>query len=382
MAKIKGIPGKFANNFFLDTEYEDKMKNSKEIKKDTILKISTAYITLFLTMVSFLVFFNSQQKNHLVFSLALLFLVILLFTIVNLQISMGSVKRTESLYNEKESFFEKICNISSQGILLIDESGIIKDLNIKAQSYFYEEKENILGNSIFRNIDCELKSNKKFRTVFYNDMGSHFQAEAQIKGIIHENQKHYILFIEDQTERINKEKLLKKLASEDPLTGLLNRRSFLHELRKELERSSRIGLTCTIAMIDLDHFKDINDTYGHDFGDEVLKVFSSILKENSRQLDIICRFGGEEFLILFPHTDLNSSLHFLERVKEQFADHLYSNNIRPTFSAGAINTELKGDKIDVDLLLKEADLLLYKAKENGRNRIEIKGHKIKLVKVS
>jgi diguanylate cyclase (GGDEF)-like protein len=213
-------------------------------------------------------------------------------------------------------------------------------------------------------------------------MGTHFNAEILIRSIEFRSQRHYVIFVEDQTERINEVNLLKKLASEDPLTGLLNRRSFFHELNKEIERSSRIGLSCTIVLIDLDHFKQINDTYGHDFGDEVLRVFAQILRGNSRQLDIFCRYGGEEFLLLLPHTDLSNSMNFLKRIKSEFADYPYSYNIKPTFSGGAINTEIKDSKINVEQLLKEVDLLLYKAKENGRNRIETKGLSIKLIKVS
>jgi diguanylate cyclase (GGDEF)-like protein len=227
-----------------------------------------------------------------------------------------------------------------------------------------------------------LKNSKKTRTVFYNDLGSHFQAESQIKAIDFEGKKHYVIFLEDQTKRINEENILKKMANEDPLTGLLNRRSFINELNKEVERSSRIGLTCTIVMIDLDHFKNINDTYGHDFGDEVLVAFAGILKANSRQLDILCRYGGEEFLLLLPHTTLESSMHFLDRIKREFAEYHYSFQIKPTFSGGAINTEIKDGSVDVNLLLKEVDTLLYKAKNSGRNKIETKGHSFKLIKVS
>ena len=359
------------------------MKNSVTIKKETVFKLSTACITLFLTLVSFYVFYSFPDKKQLLTNLIFLFLLFLLFTIINLLISLRSVKKTELLYKENNQIYEKISNMSSQGIFLTTSRGVIRDLNIKAQSWFYEERANILGKTIFRNIDCDLRAGKKSNLVFYNDMGSHFQAEIQIKAIECHSEKHYVIFVEDQTDRINKENHLKKMASEDPLTGLLNRRSFLHELNKEIERSNRIGLTCTMALLDIDHFKNINDTYGHDFGDEVLKAFSAIIKRNSRQLDILCRYGGEEFVLLFPHTDLESSMNVLERIKSEFYYFSYSHHIRPTFSGGAIMAELKGDKAHVDLLLKEADVLLYKAKESGRNRIETNcSPKIKLIRVS
>lgn len=356
------------------------MKNFIKVKREILLKLTTSCITLFLTMISFLLIFTHRVNSGFFFGMVLLSAIFFIFTLVNLRISLGSLDKLNNQFSRRESVFEKISDISSQGIFLTNSDGIIRDLNIKAQSWFFEDKKNITGKSIFRNIDCNLKNSRKTRTVFFNNMGSHFQADIQIRVIEKDS---YVIFVEDQTERVNEEKILKKMASEDPLTGLLNRRSFLLELEKEVERSSRIGLSCTIAMLDLDHFKNINDTFGHDFGDEVLKVFAFILKNNSRQLDILCRYGGEEFVLLFPHTDLESSLIVLERVRIEFADHLYSCNIRPTFSGGAINAELKEGIIDVDRLLKEVDRLLYLAKENGRNRIETDtAHKIKLIRVS
>lgn len=359
------------------------MNSSKKIRRETILKLSTAYITLFFAIVGFFAFYNYRDIRQLVISLVILFFLFLFFAFCNLLISLRSVRKTENLFRERELIHEKISNMSSQGIFLTNSKGIIKNLNIKAQSWFYDSPEDIIGKTIFRNIDCDLKTGKNINSVFFNDMGSHFQAEIQIWAMDYENSKHYVIYVEDITERVSKENYLKKMASEDPLTGLLNRRSFLHELNKEIERSSRIGLTCTVALLDLDHFKAINDTYGHDFGDEVLVAFSSILKRNSRKLDIICRYGGEEFILLFPHTNLENSMNFLERIKDDFADFPYSYNLCPTFSAGAVTTEFKGDKIDVDLLLKEVDVLLYKAKENGRNRIESnKSRKMELIRVS
>ena len=359
------------------------MKSSEKIRKETLLKLTTAYVTLFLAIVGFFIFINDRDGRQLAISLMIIFFLFLLFTISNILISLRSVSQTEDLFKEREQIHEKISNLSSQGIFLTNSKGSIIDLNIKAQSWFFDGPEDIKGKTIFRNIDCDLKTGKNVSTVFFNDMGSHFQAEIQIRAIDYENSKHYVIYVEDNSERLKKETFLKKMANEDPLTGLLNRRSFLHELNKEIERSSRIGLTCTMVLIDLDHFKKINDTYGHDFGDEVLVAFSSILKRNSRQLDILCRYGGEEFVLLFPHTDLENSMNFLGRIKDDFADFPYSYNIRPTFSGGAITTELKGDKVDVERLLKEVDILLYEAKEKGRNRIETnKNRKMKLIRVS
>lgn len=270
----------------------------------------------------------------------------------------------------RERTGEKAMEISPSGLFIIDGGGIILDLNLRAESWFYGGKEDICGKSIFRNADFDPRQGRRFKTIFFNDMATHFPAEIQVKPVQSGEDRLYAVYVDDLTETVREQDKLMRLASEDALTGLLNRRSFMMELKKEIERSSRTGINCTVALIDLDHFKNINDTYGHDFGDEVLKTFAFILRENCRQLDIICRYGGEEFVVLLPHTDPRSSLNYLERVRTQFAGHRYSCNIQPTFSCGVVSGEIKGDGSDVDRLLKEADNLLYKAKDKGRNRIE------------
>jgi len=271
---------------------------------------------------------------------------------------------------------------SPQGIFIIDQSGNIVDLNLQGESWFFGTREDICGKSLFRNIDCSLSGYRKFKTIFFNDMGTHFPAEVCVRRLDGEYQGFYAIFVDDLTDTVREQDRLLKMANEDALTGLLNRRSFLCELKKEIDRSSRTGLNCTIALIDLDHFKDINDTYGHDFGDEVLCVFSSILQHDCRSLDIICRYGGEEFVVLLPHTDPESALNYLERVRVDFASYSYSHNIRPTFSCGVTGGILKGEDGDVDQLRKKADILLYRAKDKGRDRIETaKESSVKLVRV-
>lgn len=288
--------------------------------------------------------------------------------------SLSAVKQQRELFGNKisdsQSLPGRVFKTAPSGIFIINEKGIIIDLNLKAESWFYGTKDKICGKSLFRNIDFDPKKGRHFKTVFFNDLATHFPAEIHVKPIYMPEESLFVVYVDDITEVVREQDKLLRLANEDTLTGLLNRRSFLNELNKEIERSSRTGLSCTLVLIDLDHFKDINDTYGHDFGDEVLKTFSRILKDKGRQLDILCRYGGEEFVALLPHTAPVDSLHYLERVRTEFAGYSYSYNIQPTFSCGVVAGNLGGDDSDVDRLLKKADDLLYKAKEKGRNRIE------------
>jgi diguanylate cyclase len=163
---------------------------------------------------------------------------------------------------------------------------------------------------------------------------------------------------------------LNRLASIDPLTSLYNRRAFQRAYSSELERIRRYsGEFPVIALFDLDHFKNVNDTYGHDVGDEVLKVFSRILRDNVRSMDVVSRWGGEEFTVLLPSTSREGSVRVLNLVREVFSREKYSQaeGLVVTVSIGAAIVD--NDTISVEEVMKKADEALYEAKESGRNRV-------------
>ncbi len=158
-------------------------------------------------------------------------------------------------------------------------------------------------------------------------------------------------------------------ARTDELTGLSNRRDMQHRLGEEFSRYQRSGHHFSIALIDLDLFKNINDDYGHDAGDEALRRFSELMRSAIRQTDVAARWGGEEFLILLPDTSLLQALTLAERLRSEVASTEFSFNgqrMPVTFSAGICSIAKTGS---VDELLKQADVHLYSAKEDGRNRI-------------
>lgn len=158
-------------------------------------------------------------------------------------------------------------------------------------------------------------------------------------------------------------------ARTDELTGLSNRRDMQHRLNEEYSRYRRSGHHFSIALIDLDLFKHINDDYGHDAGDEVLRRFSDLMQTMIRQTDVAARWGGEEFLILLPDTSLLQALTLAERLRSEVADAEFTfagKRLPITISAGICSIAKAGS---VDELLKQADIHLYNAKEDGRNRI-------------
>lgn len=160
-------------------------------------------------------------------------------------------------------------------------------------------------------------------------------------------------------------------ANHDPVTGLRNRLSFVHQLDAELIRSQRTERDFTVGMVDIDHFKQINDTWGHQTGDRVLKVFSDRLKFLLREVDIVARYGGEEFIILFPETALQEAWQALERVREAFASEpleVDGRQISLTISGGLAPWH-HDRPVSLDDVLSQADRYLYAAKGDGRNCI-------------
>ncbi|EKQ54378.1 MULTISPECIES: GGDEF domain-containing protein [unclassified Clostridium] len=156
-------------------------------------------------------------------------------------------------------------------------------------------------------------------------------------------------------------KLIKQLyqnSYKDPLTGLQNRRYFYDMLVYEMNKLSRDNSTVSLAIIDVDNFKSINDTFGHTKGDKVLKELSHIFVDSVRTYDTVARWGGEEFAIIFPQTDSNGALVLAERIRNIVEEHTFCSNV--TICIGITSTE---NKMDIEKFVSLADKALYEAKE-------------------
>lgn len=164
---------------------------------------------------------------------------------------------------------------------------------------------------------------------------------------------------------------LQKIANHDQLTGLYNRRYWFSTFEDEFERSRRYGNPLSVMILDLDHFKEINDTYGHPAGDTVLEAFATILNDTLRESDVCARYGGEEFAVLLPETNVSSARDTAERIRTYVEEKDFETDagtISVTVSIGL--TEFSDNVPNLDDLLKQADKALYEAKDRGRNRVE------------
>ena len=164
---------------------------------------------------------------------------------------------------------------------------------------------------------------------------------------------------------------LSELVSTDALTGLFNFRHFKTIMQAEMDRSKRSGIPTSLVMIDIDHFKSVNDAYGHEIGNMTLKQLANILRGEVRTTDIVCRYGGEEFAIIFPETHLNLAVKVADRIREMIANSplpFEGGEIQLTASMGA-SVYMKTSVLDFEDFVDSVDKYLYEAKQSGRNCI-------------
>jgi two-component system cell cycle response regulator len=164
---------------------------------------------------------------------------------------------------------------------------------------------------------------------------------------------------------------LYQLSQTDPLTGLFNRRHIMTELDREMERTRRTGLPTSLIMVDLDHFKRINDTFGHQFGDAVLRWVCRLLCQNIRRLDIPCRYGGDEFAVVLPGTNLSQALKLAKRLQTCLRGASLEHEGETVSVTASFGVDAYTGREDLvpSAFLNRADLSLMKAKAQGRNQV-------------
>jgi diguanylate cyclase (GGDEF)-like protein len=173
---------------------------------------------------------------------------------------------------------------------------------------------------------------------------------------------------------IDLQKQLQEQASRDALTGIWNRKRMFRILEKEISRAQRDDMPVGIIMLDIDKFKAINDTYGHQIGDLVLQETATILKENVRNYDEICRYGGDELLVILPNCSMAKLESIAERLRKNISKHEISSDavsLTVTFSLGGASTENKAEDVTAETLIMTADEALLEAKNKGRNCVVI-----------
>ncbi|MEO5358116.1 MAG: diguanylate cyclase [Nitrospirae bacterium YQR-1] len=199
-----------------------------------------------------------------------------------------------------------------------------------------------------------------------SEAGAYLIRATQIPEIQHTDR--YLITLTDISGIESERKMFQDLACKDPLTTIYNRKKFEDELEKEIVRTERYKTGLTLIIFDIDHFKSINDTYGHQAGDAVLVELTEIVSANVRKTDIFARYGGEEFVVITPETTLVGATELAEKLREMVQNYNFSHVGHVTCSFGV--SEYLGSE-SAHTLIKKADYALYIAKNKGRNRVQV-----------
>jgi diguanylate cyclase (GGDEF)-like protein/PAS domain S-box-containing protein len=206
------------------------------------------------------------------------------------------------------------------------------------------------------------------QAINYRKDGSTFTIEWRITPVYYNARiRYYIAIQRDVSERERMLRLLREQAEVDELTGLYNRREANELLRLELERCQRYGTPVSVALLDIDRFKAVNDDHGHAIGDRILQGLAKLLVGRLRSNDRIARWGGEEFLLILPHTTAYCAVEAAEGVRQAIKQAVFASDITITASMG-VAEYTPGESLDQ--LLERTDQALYRAKASGRNRVE------------
>ena len=216
------------------------------------------------------------------------------------------------------------------------------------------------------------KQSRVFEAGYIRKDGSHIPVEVTA-SYVYFREKHFIVsVVRDISDRKLLELELQRQAQSDCLTGLANRRHFIEQSEKEIARTLRYGRPMSLLMLDIDHFKEINDTHGHHAGDIALQMFASHCQQSLREIDVIGRVGGEEFAVILPETDGEAACEVAERLCQSIARQTITTekgaSVGLTASIG-LTTLAVGGEANLDSLLRQADEALYQAKCSGRNRV-------------
>jgi diguanylate cyclase (GGDEF)-like protein/PAS domain S-box-containing protein len=291
---------------------------------------------------------------------------------------------------EREARYRAVFDSVNDAIISADGAGDIVDWNPGAERIFGYSKIEACGRSIallmparhhtghFNGIERIQTGGEKHvigKTVELEGRrkdGSEFPMELSLSEWHVADQMFFTAVIRDITESRRLKEELQQQATTDELTKVSNRRNFLKLALPELTRAIRLKRTLAIVLIDIDHFKDVNDTLGHAVGDQVLMTFTKICQKNIREIDLFARFGGDEFVLLLPEAGPEQAHVVTERIRTAITVtpfDLGGTLVSITISSGIAN--LSGDEETFDELLSRADQALYRAKKTGRNQVVV-----------
>ena len=276
--------------------------------------------------------------------------------LINLQRDLIVVSDGENIQDTNDAFLE-FFNYKSMDDFK-REHQCICDFFVKAEGYIQEK---IYDTNWIKYVYEHPK--KEHKVKFLNTKNEERIFILEVEKI--EGSRKFFLLFRDITDDLKIKAELEARANFDSLTGIFNRSRFEFFLQKEIEKSNRYGNIFSLIMFDIDHFKDINDTYGHSVGDIILKELTALIAMHVRDVDIFARWGGEEFMII-SQTNLYQTKMFSEKLRTVIENNTFNSVDVLTCSFGVTQCR---DKDTIESIVKRCDTMLYEAKESGRNRI-------------
>lgn len=323
---------------------------------------------------------SALKRENLIASFIVALLSILLSIPLALYVSSTPSKLQKALHGANIEL-QRFANIIDKYVVTAttNSSGVITSVSTAFSKVSGYTKDELIGQKM------DIISNKEDQNKLFKELWNTILQGEQWHGEINNKTKEgksywleqTIIPIKDEEQEITSfmavgnditaKKELEVLSVTDKLTNISNRRQIDETLHLETEKSSRYDNPLSIILIDIDHFKRVNDTYGHQIGDEVLKSVAKIMKNNIRKIDFIGRFGGEEFMIICPETGKDGAMSLAEDIRRKVEEHTFDTVNRVTISLGVTTYDKERD--DASSLFKKCDAALYLAKDAGRNRV-------------
>jgi len=297
---------------------------------------------------------------------------------------LTEIKEMEEELQSREEQLKNITRTAWDAIIMIDEKGRTSFWNPAAEKLFGYRREEVIGKELHRLLVPHEEAYRQYKEAFQrfqfsgkgnvigktvemkarHKNGGLLDVELSINALQHKGGWQAVAVVRDISQRKRLEEELRLLSVTDALTSVYNRRYFTQKLEEEIERAKRSGSKFSLIMLDIDRFKSINDRFGHNAGDCVLKNMTEMIKNRIRKIDCLARWGGEEFVILLPDTPVEKAVILAEELRQNLSQMDIPGVGRVTASFGVAGFR-PGDTVDT--LVQRADDLMYEAKAAGRN---------------